>query len=91
MLKFLTAIALWFPLSMYKAFVVMKLFNWHVVPAFNFHQLEFVYSWGITTLISLLVYQSVDDENDDFGMATLSAVVIISMFFGMGYVISLFQ
>jgi hypothetical protein len=91
MLKFLTAIALWFPLSMYKAFVVMKLFNWHVVPAFNFHQLEFVYSWGITTLITLLVIQSVDDENDNLWMVTLSTVVKVTMFFGMGYVISLLQ
>jgi len=92
MLKFMGATALWFPLSMYKAFAVMKLFNWHAVPSFGIAQLDFLYAWGVSTMVALLVmHKPHKDDDSDIIESAVFSIVATTMYLAMGYTITLFQ
>jgi hypothetical protein len=47
-----------FPISLFNGLVIMKLWNWFVVPAFDVKDLRYVFALGLALLIRLMTFQT---------------------------------
>jgi len=74
--------------------VFMKLWEWFIVYAFNAHKLDLIQSIGVSFFIGYLKWKKDDKESEGIekvAMKFLQTLIYMAVFFGLAWIITLFQ